>query len=86
MPDDITHQLKNYKTITLNAVDIAIKSDLRVGGIPVVTIPLLGALLKVLKIVDIKTATDVIRSRWEPDVANKNIKALEEAMGVVRIE
>ena len=74
-----------FKIIKVNAVEISIKSGLTVGGIPVVTIPLMGALLKVLGIVDLETAEEVIRERWREEIADRNIKALEIASEVVEI-
>ena len=76
--------LKGYKVVPVNAVEIAIKADLRVGGIPVVTIPLLGGILKVLNIIDLSTAEAVIREKWEGELGERNVKALEMAMEVIR--
>ncbi len=50
-----------------------------------VTIPLLGAVLKVLGIVDLKTAEEAISEKWRKDLAIKNLKALELALEVVKI-
>lgn len=72
-----------YRVIPVNAIDISLKVGLTVGGIPVVTIPLLGALIKVLGIIDLDTAIRVLRSKWEGGLAEKNIKALEMALEVV---
>jgi pyruvate ferredoxin oxidoreductase gamma subunit len=75
----------NFKIIKVNAVEISLESGLTVGGIPVVTIPLMGALLKILGIVDLKTVEEVIRERWRPEIAERNIKALKMASEVVEI-
>lgn len=76
--------LKGYKVIPVNAVEIAMKVDLRVGGIPVVTIPLMGGILKVLRVIDLDTAERVIRDRWEGPLGEKNVRALELAMEVIK--
>lgn len=84
MGDAEKEMLKGYKVVPVNAVEIAMKADLKVGGIPVVTIPLMGAILKVLRIIDLETAEKVIRDRWEGSLGDKNIKALELAMEVIK--
>lgn len=76
--------LRNYRVVPVNAVEIALKADLTVSGIPVVTIPLMGGILKVLKIIDLDTAVEVIMDRWEGALAEKNVKALELAMEVIK--
>jgi len=84
MSNDDYKMLEGYRVVAINAVDIAIKSDLKVGGIPVVTTPLLGGILKVLNIIDLDTAEEVIREKWEGALGEKNIKALEMTMEVIR--
>lgn len=87
--DEITNEvgeaLDNFKVIPVNAVDIALKADLKVGGIPVVTIPLLGALLKILGIIDLETAKEVVYERWRREIADRNMNALEITLEVVEV-
>jgi len=85
LTEDEKIRLSKYKVIPLNAVEIALKADLKVGGIPLVNIPLLGALLKLIKLVDYETAVSVFRDRWSGDILTKNINALKYAMEVVEI-
>jgi len=82
--EDDMSLLSKYNVIPINAVDIALKADLRVGGIPVVTIPLLGGILKVIGIINLDTAVSVIREKWEGELGEKNVKALEMAMEVIK--
>jgi len=83
LTDEERKMLSPYKVITLNAVEIALKADLKVSGIPLVNIPLLGALLKVLKLAEYKDAETVFKKRWEGDILRKNLDALKYAMEVV---
>jgi len=76
--------VSKYKVYTINAVELAIKADLKVGGIPVVTIPMLGALLKVIKIIPPDIAFDVIKERWHGELAEKNINALKLGLEVIK--
>jgi len=75
--------LSKYRVVTLNAVEISLKADLKVGGIPLINIPLLGALLKVLKLASYEDAEAVFKRRWSGDILEKNLKALKYAMEVV---
>ena len=87
--DELTDEIKNavngYRVIPVNAIEISLNADLKVGGIPVVTIPLLGALMKVIEIIDLETAKEVILERWRRELAERNIKALEIALEVIKV-
>ena len=85
LTDDVKKAVDGYKVIPVNAVEISLNADLKVGGIPVVTIPLLGALMKLLNVIDLETAKKVISERWRRELAEKNIKALEIALEVIKI-
>ncbi|HEW93576.1 hypothetical protein DRN87_05230 [Candidatus Geothermarchaeota archaeon] len=78
-------RLQDFKVIPVNAVEIALKADLKVGGIPLVNIPLLGVLVKLLDFIDIDVAEEVLKERWSGEILEKNIKALKYAVEVVEI-
>ena len=83
LSDEEEKLLSRYKVITLNAVEISLKAGLKVGGIPLVNIPLLGALLKVLNLASYEDVETVFKRRWSGDLLEKNLNALKYAMEVI---
>ena len=77
-PDDFDFSKKFY-VATVDATAIAIKRDILVGGIPVVNTPILGSVPKVLDRVTLKSIQEAIKNRWKGELANKNVKATQDA-------
>jgi pyruvate ferredoxin oxidoreductase gamma subunit len=77
---------KNVKVFTVDATKIAMEELKR----PLVNIPMLGALVKVLKMMDIRTVEEDIRktfgSKISEDMLNANIRALYRGYEEVRGE
>ena len=71
-----------YKVATVDATSIALKNDIRVGGIPVVNTPMVGALVRILNGVKLEALKEAIRERFGK-IAEKNERAVEEAYNKV---
>ena len=67
---------------TVDATSIALKNDIRVGGIPGVNTPMVGALVRILNGVKLEALKEAIRERFGK-IAEKNERAVEEAYNKV---
>ncbi len=68
----------------VNATKIAKELGLVIGGWPVVNTAILGALVKVSKIVSFKSLEEAIRGRFKEELAKVNIEAARRAYETVR--
>ena len=76
---------KKYHVATVDATGVALNNEILVGGIPVVNTPILGAVPKILDRVTLKSIQDTVRVKWKGDLANKNVKATQEAYDEVEV-
>lgn len=87
--DKLDDHLKKYfrglKIAYVNAVNISSRLGLRLGGLPLVNIPLLGALIKAIKLVDKKTAMRILREHWGGELGRKNAEVFRIAYEVTKI-
>jgi 2-oxoacid:acceptor oxidoreductase gamma subunit (pyruvate/2-ketoisovalerate family) len=70
---------KKFGVATIDATGVALKNEILVGGIPVVNTPILGAVPKILDKVTLKSIQDIVRGKWKGDLAQRNIKATQQA-------
>jgi len=81
------YQFSNtYRVATVDATGIALEHDIRVGGIPVVNTPILGAVPKILDKVTLNSLQEVIRERWSGELAEKNVSATQDAFEQVEVK
>ena len=74
-PDEIKSEFKiSYPVATINASKIARE----IMGVNIVNTPMLGALIKITKIIDIKSAYEPLNKRFAK-LGERNIKAMETA-------
>jgi len=84
--EELKKVFSGYCVAYLNAVEISERVDLKVGGIPLVNIPLLGALVKATNLVKRDTAIEVLYSHWgSGEIGRKNVDAFTTAYEVVKI-
>ena len=83
-PEDFSFS-KKYGTAVVDATGIALKHELLVGGIPVVNTPILGAIPKVLEKVTLKSIQSTIKGKWKGELADRNVKATEDAYKQVEV-
>ena len=76
---------KKFRVATVDATGIAIKHDILVGGIPVVNTPILGAVPKILDRVTLKSIQNIIQKKWKGELAQKNVKATQDAYESVEV-
>jgi len=76
---------KKFNVATVDATGIALKHEILVGGIPVVNTPILGAIPKILNRVTLKSIQAVVKSKWATELANKNVKATQDAHDNVEV-
>ena len=74
-----------YNVSTVDATGIALKHEILVGGIPVVNTPILGAVPKILDRVTLKSIQKTIKGKWKVELANKNVKATQDAYNQVEV-
>jgi Pyruvate/2-oxoacid:ferredoxin oxidoreductase gamma subunit len=55
------------------------------SGLPLVNIPLLGALIKATNLVNPDVGERVLRKHWKGDLGEKNASVFREAYEVVKI-
>ena len=84
-PDDFDFS-KRYNIATVDATGVALKHDILVGGIPVVNTPILGAVPRILDRVSLKTIQETVRGKWKGDLAERNIKATQDAFDTVEVK
>lgn len=83
-PDDFDFS-KKYNVATVDATGVAIKNDILVGGIPVVNTPILGAVPKILDRITLKSIQDTVKNKWKGELADKNVKATQDAYDSVEV-
>jgi len=76
---------KKFQVSTVDATGIAINHDILVGGIPVVNTPILGAVPKILDRVSLKSIQKIIQKKWKGELAQKNVKATQDAFESVEV-
>ena len=76
---------KKFKVSTVDATGVALKYEILVGGIPVVNTPILGAVPKILDRVTLKTIQETVKGKWKGELANKNVKATQDAFDEVEV-
>jgi len=76
---------KQYNVSTVDATGIAIKYDIRVGGIPVVNTPILGAVPKILDKVTLKSIQEVVKGKWSGEQSEKNVMAAKDAYDLIQV-
>jgi len=76
---------KKYNIATVDATGMAIKHDILVGGIPVVNMPILGAVPKILDRVTLKSIQAEVKNKWTGELADKNVKATQDAYNLVEV-
>jgi len=84
-PDDFDFSEK-YSIATVDATGIALKHDILVGGIPVVNTPILGAVPRILDRVSLKAIQENIRGKWKGDLAERNVKATQDAFDTLEVK
>lgn len=77
---------KKFNVATVDATGIAINNEILVGGIPVVNTPILGAVPKILDRVTLKSIQDIVKIKWGGDLAERNVKATQDAYDQVVIK
>jgi len=83
-PEDFDFH-KQYNVSTVDATGIAIKHDIRVGGIPVVNTPILGAIPKILDKVTLKSIQEIVKDKWAGELSEKNVMATKDAYDLTRV-
>jgi pyruvate ferredoxin oxidoreductase gamma subunit/2-oxoisovalerate ferredoxin oxidoreductase gamma subunit len=76
---------KKFNVSTVDATGVALKHEILVGGIPVVNTPILGAVPKILDRVTLKSIQDTVKGKWKGELANKNVKATQDAFETVEV-
>jgi pyruvate ferredoxin oxidoreductase gamma subunit len=76
---------KKYNVATVDATGIAIKHDIKVGGIPVVNTPILGAVPRVLDKVTLSSIQEVVKGKWKGELSDKNVAATQDAYDLTEV-
>lgn len=76
---------KKYDVATVDATGIAIKHDIKVGGIPVVNTPILGAVPRVLDKVTLNSIQAVVKGKWKGELSDKNVEATQDAYDLAEV-
>ncbi len=77
-PEDFDFR-KQYNVATVDATGIAIKHDIKVGGIPVVNTPILGSIPKILDKVTLKSIQEIVKDKWAGELSERNVVATKDA-------
>jgi 2-oxoacid:acceptor oxidoreductase gamma subunit (pyruvate/2-ketoisovalerate family) len=83
--EELSSIFKDFKVAYVNAVEISGKWGLKLSGLPLVNIPLLGALIKATNLVNPDVGERVLRKHWKGDLGEKNASVFREAYEVVKI-
>ena len=70
---------QKFNVATVDATGISVKRNLLVSGIPIVNMPILGAIPRVSELVTLESVTDVIKKQWKGKLGERNAGAAEEA-------
>ena len=73
------------KVAYVDATGIALELGLKLAGLALVNMPMLGALIGATRLVKLESVGKAIKKRWREDIAELNYKAVEKAMEMVRI-
>ena len=73
-----------FKVASVDATEIAVRYGLELGGLAIVSTPMLGALLKVSDLASFRSLEEIIESHWGGESAWRNIKCAREAFNEVR--
>ncbi len=68
-----------FRVATVDAVAIAIKNKLLVGGIPIINTPILGAIPRVTDLVSIASIESAIKDQWKGEAGERNALAARQA-------
>ncbi len=77
---------KNYGVATVDATGIAIKYDIKMGGIPIINTPILGAIPRLIDKVSLKSIEEAIKERWRGDAGEKNALAAKDAFNSLNLK
>jgi 2-oxoacid:acceptor oxidoreductase gamma subunit (pyruvate/2-ketoisovalerate family) len=83
--DKLRKALKGYRVAYVNAVSISNKWGLTLSGMPLVNIPLIGALVRATGLVDKSVGERVLKRHWRDELGVKNASVFSEAYEVVKI-
>lgn len=76
---------RGFRVAYVNAVNISNKWGLKLSGLPLVNIPLLGALVRATGLIDRNLGERVLKRHWGGDLGDRNASVFREAYEVVRI-
>ena len=76
---------KKFGVATVDATGVALKHEILVGGMPILNTPILGAIPKILDRVTLKSIQETVRAKWEGDLAQRNVKATQQAYDEVEV-
>jgi len=76
---------KKYNVATVDATAIAIKYDIKVGGIPVVNTPILGSVPRILDKVTLLSIQAVVKDKWKGELSDKNVSATKDAYDLTEV-
>jgi 2-oxoacid:acceptor oxidoreductase gamma subunit (pyruvate/2-ketoisovalerate family) len=74
----------SHRVATVDATSIALRHNIRVGGIPVVNTPMVGALVRLLDRVNIEAVKEAVADRFGKH-GDSNAQAAEEAYNEVNV-
>jgi len=77
---------KKVNVATVDATGIALNNEILVGGIPVVNTPILGAVPRILDQVTLKSIQSTVKTKWGGGLAERNVKATQDAYDQVVIK
>jgi pyruvate ferredoxin oxidoreductase gamma subunit/2-oxoisovalerate ferredoxin oxidoreductase gamma subunit len=78
-PSDVRKSLKKGRIAAVDATGIALRRDIKVGGIPVVNTAILGAVPRVIDRVKLDKIIEVIKERFGEEAGEKNAEAARDA-------
>ena len=85
-PAEIASYFPNtIRVATVDATGLALKYEIKVGGIPVVNTAILGAIPKVTSAIKIEKIIEAIKERFPGESGDKNAKAARDAFGMTEV-
>ena len=69
----------SFQVAAVDAASIAVNHGLRVGGIPIVNTPILGAVPRVTDMVSLESIEQAIRQQWKGEAGERNARAARDA-------
>ena len=76
---------KGLKAAVVDATGIALSLGLKLAGLALVNMPMLGALIRATSIVSLESITAVVKNRWSRRVGELNVKGIIEAYNKVQV-